>query len=137
MKYRSIVILIAMSLFLPSTVSACRCKTPNFKTAYEQASMVVFANVQDAIIAPSGEGSTAILTINQWWKSKSPVRIVVNTLSSCSYHWEVGNNYLLFLNLESNGIYSTGLCAGNEMLEFSNKYTKELLKLGQSSKDKK
>ncbi len=127
---------IVASLLIPNTVFACRCEAPGIDAAYKQSSMVVFANVQDVITAPSGEGSTAILKINRWWKSKSPEKITVNSLSNCSYSWKSGKNYLLFLNLESNGLYSTGLCAGNKTLKSSDAYEEKLFKLEQFEKDK-
>jgi len=135
MKNMYFLVFIVMNLFASNVVFACRCEIPDIESAYRQSSMVVFANTQDVIIAPSGEGSTAVLIIDRWWKSKSPKKIIVNSLSNCSYPLEAGKNYLLFLDLESNGLYSTGQCAGNKALEFNSKYKEKLLKLKQSSKN--
>jgi hypothetical protein len=88
--------------------------------------MVVYANVQDFIASPSNEGGTAIIFISDWWKSTSPKKIVVNSITNCGFSFEIGKSYLLFLNQESNGLFYTDNCSGNKELKLKDEYSKEL-----------
>lgn len=117
----------------PVSAFACRCQEQSIQINYERSSMVIYADVQDFIVAPSGEGGTAILAINHWWKSSSPKRIVVNSLTNCGQHFEIGGSYLLFLNMESSGLYYTDQCLGNKNLGYTESYSKVLSKLKENA----
>lgn len=114
------------ALLFPSIALACQCKEQNINSNYKNAAMVVYAHAQDYIASPSGEGGTVVLVIHRWWKASSPKKIVVNSLTNCNFDFEVGNNYLLFLNIESNGLYYTDNCAGNKKLKSNNEYSEPL-----------
>ncbi|MFS1525083.1 hypothetical protein ACL7TT_13395 [Microbulbifer sp. 2304DJ12-6] len=122
-------ILLFIVFMYPISAFACRCQEQSIQINYERSSMVVYANVQDFIAAPSGEGGTAILAINHWWKSSSPKKIVVNSLTNCSQNFEIGGSYLLFLNMEPSGLYYTDRCLGNKDLGYTEAYSKVLSKL--------
>lgn len=108
---------------------ACKCKQLGIQKNYKNSSMVVYATVQDFIPSPSNEGGTAIISIDEWWKSASPKRIVVNSLTSCSFNFSKEKKYLLFLNEESTGLFYTDNCSGNRELKSANEYNVELEKL--------
>lgn len=131
MKYFCILVLIIF--VTPMSAFSCRCNEQSIQANYENSDMVVYVTVQDFVPAPSGEGGSAVLAISQWWKSSSPERIVVNSLTSCSQEFEVNNSYLLFLNRETSGLYYTDRCLGNELLDDKDAYSEELRKLKKSS----
>ena len=115
------------SSFLVSSAYACRCVAPTHISAYTDADIVVKAVVKDVIITPSGEGSTGILEVSQSWKSDSPVRLAVSSLTNCSFPWEKDKEYVLYLIMDSTGLYSTGRCLGNISIDDA-KQTLEWLK---------
>lgn len=93
---------------------ACRCVPPSHASAYSMADLVVRATITDVVVAPSSEGSTAILDVAKSWKNSSPARIAAITLTGCSFPWRKDKEYIVFLFREANGIYSTGRCVGNQ-----------------------
>jgi len=100
-------------LLTETTVLACRCNPPDVARAWKDASLVVRVKVDDVIILPSGEGSSAIVTVAASWKKDSPKRLVVSSFTNCAFNWKAGKEYVLFLRKESNGLYSSDRCMGN------------------------
>lgn len=103
-------------LFLSTSAFACRCKEPSIEQTFKSSSMVVYATVKDFIPSPLDEGGTAIILIDTWWKSSSPEKIVVNSLTNCRFNFEINKSYLLFLKQESSGLFYTDKCSGNKDL---------------------
>ena len=116
-------------LALPAQSFACKCKELSIQKNFNNSSMVVYATVKDFIPSPSNEGGTAVLLIDNWWKSNSPQKIVVNSLTSCGFNFEANKSYLLFLNQESNGLFYTDKCSGNKELKSKDEFTTALEKL--------
>jgi len=77
--------------------------------------MVVRVTVDDVVPMPSGEGSTAVVSVKASWKTSSPARLIINTFTSCAFNWKTGGEYILFLIKESNGLYSTDRCVGSRL----------------------
>ena len=119
---------------LPTMAFACQCNEIDINNSYNESAMVVYANVQDFIPAPSGEGGTAIIIIKHWWKSSSPERVAVNSLTNCNLDFEIGSSYLLFLGMESNGLYYADKCSGSKILTFNNEYSKTLKNIKNNTK---
>lgn len=119
--------------FLSESVLACQCKDQNIDINCRNSDMVVYATIQDFIASPSADGGTAVLAIDRWWKSSSPRKIVTNSLTSCGLDFETGDSWLLFLNKESNGLFSTDRCSGNKKLEPDNRLNQQLKDLKNSN----
>lgn len=113
-------------LLISSSSFACRCKEPSIDQSYKNSSMVVYASVQDYIPSPSNEGGTAVVLVSEWWKSTSPKKIVVNSLTNCGFNFETGKNYLLFLNQEPSGLFYTDMCSGNKALKLDDQFSRTL-----------
>lgn len=110
-------VLIGVCVLMAENALACRCQQPAIADSYKNASLVVHARVNDIVIAPSGEGSTAILEIKKAWKAESPSRIAAISLTNCHFLWEKTKEYIVFLTEEPNGLYSTDKCKGNLQID--------------------
>ena len=121
-------ILLFSSLYLLSIshASACRCIEPEIATAYKNSVAVVQVTAEEVINVPEGSGITAILNVSKSWKTNTASKIAVNSLTSCYFPMKKDKGYILFLNIEPNGLYSTGRCAGNKTSDNSDELLKWL-----------
>ena len=87
---------------------------------------MVYASVTDYILSPTNEGGTAVISIIKFWKSTTPIKLVVNSLTSCGFNFEVGKDYLLFLHQDSTGLFYTDSCSGNKILNSKNEFDNTL-----------
>lgn len=108
------------------TAYACRCKAPEIANSYNNSVAIVQVTAEEVINVPEGSGITAILNVTKTWKAGTTSKIVVNSLTNCYFPMEKNKDYILFLNIEPNGLYSTDRCVGNKTSENSHELLKWL-----------
>lgn len=106
-------------IFLFATnVWACRCVNQiPISTFYAEADLVVLGKVVEIegdFYGPSG-GTAAIQVFGAWKMSVDRQPLLVHTDTSCAFHFEIEEEYLLFLHHDHTGIgkFETHMCLGN------------------------
>lgn len=123
---RKLFALAALIALSPSIALACRCTNKGLQFQYTEAELVVYAIITDYIPAPSDEGGTAIVSIDKWWKSSSPMRLAINSLTNCALDFQIGKKYVLFLKQDNNGLYYADRCSGSGLIVDEPEYSGKL-----------
>jgi hypothetical protein len=111
---RALLLLIALLVYAPEAVFACRCPAHrSFSDAYARAESVVTGKVSALQKNADGNGSTATVIVSQSWKAQAPQTISVSTSTTCAFNFVQGEEYLLYLYRTSQGGYYTSKCVGD------------------------
>jgi hypothetical protein len=95
---RALLLLIALLVYAPEAVFACRCPAHrSFSDAYARAESVVTGKVSALQTNADGNGSTATVIVSQSWKAQAPQTISVSTSTTCAFNFVQGEEYLLYL----------------------------------------
>lgn len=116
MKYITLVFFLLIS----SNVYACRCIKPSQNDSFKNSESIVFGKVLEVATLPDYDGSISIIKVLKSWKDKTNETIAIISITNCSYSFEKNKEYVLFLNKDRYGLYSTDRCSGNTLIDKDN-----------------
>lgn len=93
---------------------ACRCKEPSAKAAFRSADSVILGQI---VSAEKDEGESDGIAyrvqVDEWWKEKVDLSILVHSSTTCRFEAESGKRYVIFLKRNLEGKLETAMCMGN------------------------
>jgi hypothetical protein len=119
--------------FWPTAALACRCIEPTQSQAYKQAQAIALGT----IVSVSKESEYNVfytVSVDESWKEKVGDYLVIRSGSTCIYHADVGQKYLLFLWPYTSDMYQTSICMGNQPEATANRALKFLRSMRRSQR---
>jgi hypothetical protein len=111
---------------------ACRCRPPDVWRAYAQVQAVASVRIKTVTAAPSGGVEQAEADVIEAWKSDLPDSITIFGALICEYPLQEGGDFVLYLNRNDKGNWTTGNCLGNSQTKDAGARIKWLRRHGKS-----